>query len=126
MKRDDYLADTDVAGFVQWAGIWCVANGGWTILQRHRRDPAFRCSTLYRRLRGLSLAKLRLMQKAQMPPYTSGSMITASILRAVQVDDRRNSPSPRGGITNVSICWLPLHWGRYVPGASCNSTSEST
>ncbi len=46
MKRDDYLADKDVAGFVQWAGY--LVRGDWGLDHRwNGKGPAFRCSTLH-------------------------------------------------------------------------------
>lgn len=51
MKRDDYLADKDVAGFVQWAGY--LVRGDWGLDHRwNGKGPAFQCSTLYEAFRG--------------------------------------------------------------------------
>ena len=51
MKRDDYLADKDVAGFVQWAGH--LVRGDWGLDHSYKgKGPAFRCTTLYRAYEG--------------------------------------------------------------------------
>lgn len=49
MKRDDYLADKDVAGFVQWAGN--LVRGEWELrhsyVGKRGSRSRFQCSTLY-------------------------------------------------------------------------------
>ena len=46
MKRDDYLADKDVAGFVQWAGH--LVRGDWELEHSYKgKGPEFECRTLY-------------------------------------------------------------------------------
>ena len=51
MKRDEYLADKDVAGFVRWAGH--LVRGDWGLEHSYKgKGPAFRCSTLYRAYEG--------------------------------------------------------------------------
>ena len=51
MKRDDYLADKDVAGFVQWAGY--LVRSDWGLEHSYKgKGPAFCCATLYRAYEG--------------------------------------------------------------------------
>ena len=46
MKRDDYLSQPEVAGFVDWAGH--LVRGEWGLEHSWKgKGPAFRCRTLY-------------------------------------------------------------------------------
>jgi hypothetical protein len=46
MKRDDYLADSHVASFVQWAGH--LVRGKWGLEHAYQgKGPRFQCSTLF-------------------------------------------------------------------------------
>ncbi len=62
MKRDDYLADKDVAGFVQWAsnlvrGEWDIAHH-WTTQERY--GGIFSCRSLYEAYQGYSWHHLKI------------------------------------------------------------------
>ena len=130
MKRVDYLADQDVAGFVQWAGH--LVRGERSLEHRWKgKGPAFQCSTLYEAFRGYLW-----------PNSVKGDRFTDTVRKfegfrrefenvgVISDKDRQDrfianaqAVAKWGGINNLRIS-SERHWGRLQPTDLQNHISE--